>query len=73
MSRPKPERNTAVLWNATLARPTLHDYYTTRECHVKRISPLGEFGELEPAWEFIYRCRENSADRRYGVEERKGS
>lgn len=76
MSRPRPEVHTVVLWCDTPqpghphGKPTLHDYLTTRETHVRSILPNGEFGTEEPAWEHIFRCRVTNSDRRYGVEER---
>jgi hypothetical protein len=62
--KPRPEVHTVILWNSTLGRPTMHDYVTTRECHVRGQRPDGEFRDLEPAWEHIYRCRVNDRQER---------
>lgn len=55
---PKPETLNAYLPN-TKGRATLHHFHETRECVVEG-----------PAYEFIYKCVETDAERRWGLVDR---
>lgn len=60
---PVPETKIARLpsfgYGAGLPRWTIHKYVKTMECNLP--GPDGE------AWEFVYRCEETGAERRWGV------
>lgn len=69
-NKPKPDTLAAHLESAGYShrKATLHLYVDTRECEVE--VPRTEGREPQPAWEFIYKCTETGAERRWGCVDR---
>lgn len=57
---PTPETRSAILWSESLGRPTRHEYKETRATTIR-------FPHSAAVWEFVFRCVESGAERRWGV------
>lgn len=68
---PRPEVTSAYLPSAGISTPTwtAHEYCETRECMLEGSGPDNKGGG--DAYEYVYRCLETGAERRWGTADRR--